>query len=41
MRQVQWLRSHLKMKVKLLSALEEKHSKEMDFSGLDLVEKAL
>lgn len=29
------------MKVELISALEEKHLKEMDFTGLDLVEKAL
>lgn len=38
---VQWLRSRLKIKVKLILALEEKHLKEMDFKQVALEEKHL
>lgn len=40
-RDVQWLWSCLKMKVKLILAVEEKHLKEMDFKELPLEEKHL
>lgn len=38
---VQQVRSHLKIKVKLILALEEKHLKEMDFKEVALDEKHL